>query len=139
MKSHAASCYNQAFDIWESGENPVKALELAATSLNLYREVGTAKNIAIGFWLFSRTLLAVHAPDAALAAARACVNAMKEVEEPADWLTASCLEGLARAQLATGHPDAANTLAQAQGAIAQIADADDRELIASQIADLLTA
>jgi hypothetical protein len=137
MKSHAASCYNQAFDLWESGENPVKALELAATSLNLYREVGTPVNVAIGFWMYSRTLLAVHAADAALAAARASIGALKDVENPADWLTASCLEGLARAQLAAGHADAANTLAQAQGAISQIADADDRELIASQIADLL--
>lgn len=137
LKSHAASCYNQAFDLWESGENPVKALELAATSLNLHRETGTPVNIAIGLWLYSRTLLAVRAAEAALAAARASISALNEVQEPADWLIASCLEGLARAQAAASHPDASATLEKAKSAVAQIADSDDRELIASQLADLL--
>ena len=54
IRQLAASAYNEAFEAIEAADTTTEAiwaLELAATSLNLWRRVGTEQNLAIGFWL----------------------------------------------------------------------------------------
>jgi hypothetical protein len=127
----AKSTYNQAFELVEAGQG-FKALELAATSLHLWRQVGTDKNVAIGLWLYSRALLGVGAQDAAAEAARDSVRLAKI--DGTDWLIASALEGLARATQGSAGFEV-NCMAAAD-AIAAIANSKHRALIASQFADL---
>lgn len=136
IRKVASALYGQAFDAYEAGDNPLWATELAATSLNLWRQIGTDQNLAIGCWLYSRTLLQGGAVDLALVAIRNSLTHLNAIDEPADWLVASCLEGYARALNAAGVAEAIEALDQAAAAIEAIADPEDRALIASQFADL---
>ena len=135
----AAKAYNDAFEAVESEENAAWAVELAATSLNLWRRVGNEQNLAIGCWLYSRALAKAGAGALSLSAARNCLTHVDAIEDPEDWLKASALEGYARALLAATDERFEQALADAQAAIAAIADEGDRELIAGQLADLLEA
>lgn len=137
LRVEAVRCYNLAFEVWEAGEDKANAIELAATSLQLYRQFGTRKNLAIGSWLYSRTLIAAGALDAGLDMAQQAMEHTEAVTDPADWLVASAQEGLARALKANNSPDAPAAIAEAQRLVAAIADPDDRHLIAGQLADLL--
>lgn len=135
----AASTYNEAFEAVEAANSPADALwalELAATSLNLWRRIGTEQNLAIGLWLYSRALVRAGAADLAVVAAKASLAHTENIDAPADWLVASGLEGYARALIAAKSEHAAKALADALAAIEAIADAADRELIAGQAADL---
>ena len=140
IRSLAASVYNEAFEAVESVGSPADALwavELAATSLNLWRRVGSEQNLAIGNWLYSRALVKAGAPDAALTAAKAAIHHTENIDSPSDWLLASCLEGYARALVATKSAAASDAIAKAKAAVDAISDAADRELIGGQLADLL--
>ena len=130
----ASTAYNRAFELVEEGkdEDVLEGLELAATSLNLWRRVGTDKNVAIGLWLYSRALTKAGARGLAITAATECVRLAKI--DATDWLVASSLEGFARAVKNT---DAfAQACAAAEEAISRISDPDDRKLIADQFSDL---
>lgn len=132
----ASALYNQAFDAYEAGDNPLLATELAATSLNLWRQIGGDENLAIGSWLYSRTLLQGGATKLALVAIQNALTHVKNIDDPEDWLVASMLEGYARALNAAGVPEAVTAIEQAAVAIDAIKDPEDRALIASQFADL---
>lgn len=136
IRALAASSYNDAFEAVEAQADPLRAVELAATSLNLWRQVGNAQNLAIGNWLYSRALAKAGAGQLAIAAAEAALRHTAEIAQPADWLIASAREGLARALVAAEDPRATAAVADALAAIADIADPADRALIAGQIADL---
>jgi len=130
----AKSTYNQAFEHIASADATkwLEGLELSATSLHLWRQVGTDKNVAIGLWLFSRALHKVGANEQAIETATESVRLARV--DGTDWLIASGLEGLARASQGASAFES-NREAAAE-AIAAIADPADRELIASQFADL---
>lgn len=137
IRQLATSTYNRAFQEVEAWSNPAHALELAATSLNLWRKVGTSKNVAIGCWLYSRALAKSGAGMLALAAIKDALQNLQDMDAPEDWLTASMLEGYARALKAAGSPEFQGGLQTALRAIDAIEDPADRELLAGQIADLL--
>lgn len=139
IRKVAAALYNKAFDVYESGDDPLRAVELAATSLNLWRQIGNEQNLAIGCWLYSRTLLQGGAEKLALMAMKAALSHLKAIPDPADWLFASMLEGYARVLNAAGVPEAVAAIEQAAAAIDAIQDDQDRALIASQFADLKQA
>ena len=130
----AKSSYNRAFELVVEGDSTVllEGLELAATSLNLWRQVGTDKNVAIGHGLDARALGKAGAKALALEAATESVRLAQL--DGTDWLIASGYEGLARATWATA--EFANARDRAAEAISNIADPADRALIASQFADL---
>ena len=62
VKKLAAETYNQAFEAVEAGQDPAWAVELAATSLNLWRRVGTEQNLSIGCSGFIHVPLCLPAP-----------------------------------------------------------------------------
>jgi hypothetical protein len=130
----AKSTYNKAFELVVEGGvgERLLGLEMAATSLHLWRQVGTDKNVAIGLWLYSRALDNAGSTDLAIEAATESVRLARL--DATDWLVASGLEGLARATRGTQQFEANRNLAAA--AIEAIQDPDDRSLIASQFADL---
>ena len=136
IKKLASATYNKAFEALEAGEDLVSAVELAATSLNMWRRVGNDRNLTIGYWLYARALAFGGAADLALAASRKSLDHLKNVDSPADWMVASALEGYARSAVAAGLPNVADANKAAADAIARIEDAEDRELIAGQFADI---
>lgn len=137
IRNLAVRTHNQAYEEVESGANPAHAVELAATALNLWRKVGDSKNLVIGCWLYSRALAKFGAPKLALAVTKESLEHIQAMDAPEDWLTASALEGYARALKAVGAPEAEVALQTALRAIDGIEDEADRKLIAGQIADLL--
>jgi hypothetical protein len=130
----AKSTYNRAFDLVVEGSQTdlLDGLELAATSLHLWRQVGTAQNEAIGLWLYSRALHKSGADELAIEAASRGVSIAEMLD--VDWLYASALEGLTRASQGTTRYSELRELTQS--AISAISDDEDRSLIASQFADL---
>lgn len=134
IRALAIATYNKAYElVVERAEgNEIAGLELAATSLNLWRRVGTDQNVAIGLWLYSRALGNVGAREGSLEVAQQCVSIAETLQ--VDWLLASALEGLARASRST--PEFEVNRHRAEVAIAAIADPADRNLIESQFADL---
>ena len=137
IRTLAASTYNEAYEAVESQENSAWAVELAATSLNLWRRVGNEQNLSIGCWLYSRALSKAGAHQAAIAVANNMLNHLAAIDEPADWLVASAHEGWARALAGAADDRFEAALEQAQASITAIRVEADKLLIQSQIADLL--
>jgi hypothetical protein len=137
IRAMASATYNEAYEAVESQENPAWAVELAATSLNLWRRVGNEQNLSIGCWLYSRALSKAGAHEAAIAVANNMLSHLAAIDEPADWLVASAHEGWARALGGAMDERFAVALEQAKASIAAIQAEAHRQLIQSQIADLL--
>ncbi len=137
IRAMAATSYNEAFEAVESQENPAWAVELAATSLNLWRRVGNEQNLAIGCWLYSRALSKAGAHQAAIAVANNMLSHLAAIDDPADWLVASAHEGWARALGGDMDERFESALKQALASIDAIKELADRQLIQSQISDLL--
>ncbi len=137
IRAMAAASYNEAFEAVESQDNPAWALELAATSLNLWRRVGNEQNLSIGCWLYSRALSKAGAHQAAIAVANNMLSHLAAIDEPADWLVASAHEGWARALGGAMDERFESALKQALASIDAIKELADRQLIQSQISDLL--
>jgi hypothetical protein len=134
LKDLAAKTYNRAFELIVEGDETeiAEGLELAATSLHLWRQVGTEQNWAIGLWLYARAL---HKAGAQALAIQHALESVQLAEQlGTDWLIASGYEGLAR--VSQGTPEFESRRASAEQAIKNIAGAEDRELIESQFADL---
>lgn len=127
IRKLAIDSYNRAFDLVIEGDQHqlLEGLELAATSLHLWKQVGTQENEAIGLWLYSRALQKAGAKELATQAAERSLELAEK-----DWMIASALEALTRA---TGDEMIKN---RAIAAIEAIQDPDDRDIIASQFADL---
>ena len=134
LRELAKGAYNRAFELVVEGTDSdiAEGLELAAGSLHLWRIIGNETNWSIGAWLYSRALLKAGLQQLAIAKAEESYQYAKVAGT--DWLIASALEGLARAQQGTTEFDGAKMLAEL--AIANIADPEDRALIESQFADL---
>jgi hypothetical protein len=134
LKELASKTYNRAFELVVEGsqDDLAEGLELAATSLHLWRQVGTEQNWAIGLWLYARALHKAGAQDLAIKHALDSVELAEQVGT--DWLIASGYEGLARVSQGTAEFEVRR--AKAEQAIKDIKDEDDRELIESQFADL---
>ena len=134
LKELAATTYNRAFELIVEGDefDLAEGLELAATSLHLWRQVGNEQTWAIGLWLYARALHKAGAQELAIKHAFESVKLAEEVGT--DWLIASSLEGLARVSQGTANFETRK--AAATRAIENIKDPEDRELIESQFADL---
>ena len=134
LRKTAADTYNRAFELIIEGDQTslLEGLELAATSLNLWRRVGRENNVAIGLWLYSRALHKAGMQTLAIEAAEESVRLARVSE--IDWLIASSLEGLTRAS--QNERNFISLRDKTERAISAISDPQDRKLIESQFADL---
>jgi hypothetical protein len=134
----AVQTYNATWALLETSRSEQQDLELlglAFASRYHWGLAGGPKEKAIADWMASRCLAAIgEGPLAVRFADSALALAPREQE----WLTASMHEGRARAAAAAGD-DAARTehVALAQAALDRETDAEDRDAIAAQLADLL--
>ena len=136
IRKKATASYNEAFNLIESGADPVKAVHLAGESLALWRQVGNEQNMAIGYWLQSRAFAAASEGLRAIEAAEKSLQHLSEIASPADWLIASLNEGLARAYMAASDARAHEAIKKTSELVANILDDEDREIIAEQFASL---
>jgi hypothetical protein len=131
----AAALYNRC---WELLEDPARGPEgdaelvtSAFTSRWHWCRIGASREVAVANWMAARALGEVGAHDLAVLFAQGGVDAA-DAETP-DWLAASLAEGLARAKLQRGDPDAAAALARADDLVAAIVDDEDRDVVAAQL------
>ncbi|MCW2542460.1 MAG: HTH-type transcriptional regulator hmrR [Frankiales bacterium] len=134
----AAQTYNETWTLLEAARSPAEDLDLlghAFASRYHWSIAGGAQEKAIADWMASRCCAAVGAGDLAVRFADSALALAPA--DAAHWLLASLHEGRARAAAAAG--DAAGRsshIALAQAALDAETDAEDRDAIASQLADV---
>lgn len=138
QRSLASGLYNEAYQLMQSsrrtGEDDRRMLACACASRLHWEGIGTDVNFAIGDWLVAQVASRLGYADVALAFAVAAHERTSSAAMPA-WVKASAAEGLARAHASAGHVSERDLyLASASAGLDAIDDAEDRELIASQIA-----
>jgi ribosomal protein S18 acetylase RimI-like enzyme len=136
IKREAISTYNKAFDLHESGNDDLAAIELANASIHLWRQVGNDQNLAIGYWLASRIYAQFGHSKLAIATSEKSLHHLDQIDKPADWLIASIHEGWARALVSADDPRAKTAIEKTRELIANIADIEDRALIESQFSSI---
>jgi hypothetical protein len=136
IRKEAIASYNAAYVEHEKGTNELSAIELANTSLHLWRQVGNNQNLAIGYWLLSRIYAQFGHAHLAIETAEESLAHLSAIDEPADWLIASINEGWTRALIAAGDVRADAARAKTRDLIASIADSEDRELIGAQFEEI---
>jgi hypothetical protein len=139
----AAASFNACWELLEtndrSADDDVALLTNAFTSRYHWNQIGIAQNCIIADWMVSRAAAATGYGTLSVNFALRAVEASKDPSS-ADWMVASCAEGLARAYDAVGEIELRNEWCQhAERLVAAISDDEDRSIIAEQLADLLRA
>jgi hypothetical protein len=119
-------------------EQDDELIHAAHASRYHWGEIGTAANLARGEWQVSRAYATLGRAEPALNHARRCL-AYCESDPDAleDWDLPYAYEALARAHLAAGNTEeSARAAARARELGAQIEDAEDREQLEGDLADL---
>lgn len=139
-RSEAARLYNSCWEYLEredrSSDDDAMLLINAFASRHHWQVVGQLEQWICGDWMISRAAAAAGYGDLAVTFAR---RAEGESRAPgvADWLVASCAEGLARAYGAAGDVGLRDEwLVRAQGLVKSIGDDEDRSIIAEQLASV---
>jgi len=134
----ARQLFNKTWELIESSDrNPEQDRMMLVTACAAFLHwdaVGTEENRAIADWQIAHVASLLGYGDLALAHATSALHRVRAARLP-DWLHASALEGVARAHATAGNTAARDAyLHRATDAVARVADAEERELIMSQIA-----
>ncbi|HWF81614.1 MAG TPA: hypothetical protein VN695_13610 [Streptosporangiaceae bacterium] len=134
----AKQLFNRTWELIETqgrtAEQDRSMLVTACAAYLHWDAVGTEENRAIADWQIAHVASLLGYGDLALGHATSALRRVEAADLPA-WLHASALEGLARAHAAAGNQAERDCyLKQAIEAVAAVADAEERELISSQIA-----
>jgi hypothetical protein len=139
----AVALFNRVWDLLESGddrtpEDTAEMIDAAHASRYLWRRIGGLEQAVVGEWQVSRAYASAGLGDEAVRHADLAFSLLAGNEDDLpDWIPASVHEGRARAYLAAGDgPSASVAIAEAATAAARIADAEDRDLVEAQIAEL---
>jgi hypothetical protein len=138
----AVALFNRVWDLLDAGEArgsdaTAEMIDAAHASRYLWRQIGGVEQAVVGEWQISRTYAAAGLGAEAVRHAEESLVLLQTDGEIPDWVTASVHEGRARAYLAAGDLEsAARAYAEAQAAIAELADPEDRALIEAQLAEL---
>ena len=119
-----------------NADDDVELLTAAFSSRFHWLSVGAIEQWITSDWMVARAAAATGDGELSLRFAERAHRAAQENAVP-DWLVASTAEGVARAFAVTGDVEAFNNWsALAARLIEVIADPEDKELIASQLAEL---
>jgi hypothetical protein len=134
----ARQLFNKTWELIETSDRTPEQgrmmLVTACAAFFHWDAVGTEENRAIADWQIAHVASLLGYGDLALAHATSALHRARAARLP-DWLYASALEGVARAHATAGNTDARDAyLHRATEAVARVADAEERELIMSQIA-----
>ncbi len=134
----AVAGFNSSWELLErdrTEEEDLELLEVALASRHHWRHEGGPQQLAIADWMVSRCFAELGAGVLAVRFARSAL-----AEEPPDapaWLSASLLEGLARAHAANGDwAERDDAAARAVVALAAEDHEEDRALIEAQLASV---
>ena len=136
----ASDLFNRVWELLESPERTREQddemLHGAHASRALWAGSGTLANLARGEWQCSRVYSVLGRPEPALWHARRCVELCEQAEPGvlADFDLPFAYEAMARAHAVAGDREAAlRWLERAVGEAVRIAEADDRELVATDL------
>jgi hypothetical protein len=139
----ASDLFNRVWELLEQSrrtrEEDDEMLHGAHASRALWAGVGTAANLARGEWQCSRVYAVLGRPEPALWHARRCLELCEQAPPGtlADFDLPFAFESLARASALAGDRQAAlDWLERGADAAVRIADADDRELVATDLRDV---
>jgi hypothetical protein len=130
--------FNETWRLIGSREDDVRMVNCAHASAYHWSVAPECKpeNVARGEWLVSRVYTVLGRGEPALHHALQCL-AICEQAEVEDWDLPYAYEAIARAHLAAGEPEQAQSYEQlAREAGEKIADPEDRELLLKDLATL---
>lgn len=132
--------YNKTWGLLEAGADTDEVVGTAHASAFHWRHAAgaTAANRARSHWLCSRVYAVAGRPEPALHHAERCLSAvLSEPEAMEEFDLPSAYEALARAHSVAGEADEAGRFIELGLAeAAKIADAEDREQLESQFAEI---
>jgi hypothetical protein len=136
----ASDLFNRVWELLElperTREQDDEMLHGAHASRMLWAGPGTLANLARGEWQCSRVYAVLGRPEPALWHARRCLELCERAEPGvlADFDLPFAYEAMARAHAVAGDREAAlRWLERAAGEAVRIAEADDRELVATDL------
>jgi hypothetical protein len=139
----ASEFFNRVWELLEqpdrSREQDDEMLHGAHASRALWAGVGTTANLVRGEWQCSRVYAVLGRAEPALWHARRCLELAEAAEAGtlADFDLPFAYEALARANALAGYrEEALSWLGRGVGAALRIAEADDRELVATDLKDV---
>ncbi len=139
----ASDLFNRVWELLEqaerSREEDDEMLHGAHASRALWAGVGTVANLSRGEWQCSRVYAVLGRPEPALWHARRCLELCEQAPPGtlAEFDLPFAFEALARAGAVAGDRAAAlSWLERGADAAVRIADADDRELVATDLRDI---
>jgi hypothetical protein len=137
-RAEAATAFNRAWELLDADERgaaeDAAMLGAAFASRYLWETVGGDQQRAIGDWQIARVASELGYSELALHWATLALETVLR-NGWTDWRLASCYEGMARAHASAGDPVERDRYARlCRDRLADIEDAEDRELIASQLA-----
>lgn len=139
----AIGYFNAAWDLIDAAsrtpEEDQEMLSLALASRQHWVEAGgSLENLVVADWQVAHVASLAGLPDTALSFARSAVarTDASDADLPV-WMKASAHEGLARAHAAAGDRDGyQREAAITTELLTSVDDADDRELVAGQLASI---
>jgi hypothetical protein len=139
----ASDFFNRVWELLDlpqrTREQDDEMLHGAHASRALWAPSGTVANLARGEWQCSRVYAVLGRPEPALWHARRCRELCEQAEPGvlADFDLPFAYEAMARAHAVAGEREAAlRWLERAAGEAIRIAEADDRELVATDLAEI---
>lgn len=136
----AVDLFNHVWTLLDKAERTdaesAEMVHAAHASCYHWLQVGTALNEARGEWQCSRVYAVLRRAEPALHHARRCLDICRR-EGFGDFDLAYAYEALARAHVVGGDPsEARRWLGLARAAAEDVAEADDRELVLADLADI---
>ena len=136
-RNAAVDLFNHTWALLEKPDRTERETDLmvhaAHASRFMWEDIGDAVNHARGEWQITRVYAVADRPEPALHHARRCLQIVEE-HGVGDFDLACAYEALARAHATAGELEpAARYEALGREAAARIADADDRELVISDL------
>jgi hypothetical protein len=137
----AVQLFNRTWELLESPRSPADDRVMLASALASrlhWTDIGTDENYAVGDWLVAHIASHLGYCDLALDFAASSYETALAAEPPVPlWMVASAQEGLARAHACAGHDEERDRFAaDARATLDAVDDAEDRELIAGQLASI---
>ena len=142
QRAYGVSLFNRTWDLLELPERSAaqvdEMIHVAHASCYHWGQVGAPANGARGEWQCARVYATLGRPDPALWHARRCLEIVEAGGEGfEDWDLASAQQAMAHAHMAAGNLDEARRWARlARQSLEEVADPEDREVIAVQVAEL---
>ena len=138
----AVATFNRVWELLELSTRTQaevdEMIHAAHVSCHVWSQVGAPANRARGEWQCARVYATLVLPESALWHARRCLELTEAGGEGfEDWDLPGAQQAMAHAHLAAGDVEEARRWAElAREGAARIEDAEDREIIESQIAEL---